>query len=173
MNRNGCSIQRPEPKYHHQKSALEAIRALYATKHREHEEILIMEGADSSSTFSQENMEDRDADMTEIVIPGLPTEPAHDMPQLRQRLLTNAHFRCGKSTFGNAANQSRVYFRGVAHLAPQDAGFNTVHIQRYLAPKSVDHSTPCATNTFDRDPARRLGIKLTYRLRALGIERSM
>lgn len=58
----GCATPRPEPKYSYQQSDLEAIRALCSIKHREHEENLIMESADGSSTFAQENMEDRDAD---------------------------------------------------------------------------------------------------------------
>ena len=56
-----------------------------------------------------------------------------------------------------------MYFRGAALLVPQDADFDTVRVQCDLAPEGMDHSTPCATDTIDQDPARRLGIKLTYK----------
>ena len=69
----------------------------------------------------------------------------------------------------NDTNLGRVYFRGVALMVPQIADFSTVRVQCDLSPEDVDHTTPCATDTIDQDPARRLGVKLTYNFQTTGL----
>ena len=87
---------------------------------------------------------------------------AKDMPELRRRLLTSSFFKCTRMK--NGTDLGRVYFRGVAIKVPEIADFGTVQVHCDLSPEGVDHPTPCATNTIDRDPAKRLGIKLTYKV---------
>ena len=96
---------------------------------------------------------------------------AKDMPELRRRLLTNASFKCSKME--NGTNLGRVYLRGVAIMVTQIADFGMVQVHCNLSPEGVEHPTPCATNTINRDPAKRVGIMLTYNVQTTDLPQSV
>lgn len=79
---------------------------------------------------------------------------------LRQRLLSNALFHCGK--LKNGSDKGRIFFRGVTIFVPEMADFNAVGVLCDLLPESSEHDQPCSTQTLRGDPARRLGIQITY-----------
>lgn len=80
---------------------------------------------------------------------------------LRHRLLSNALFHCSKWPHGSKAG--RVYFRGVAIYVPKPAEVcKGVRVLCDLSAENVSHSTPCAIDATEEDPARRLGIRTTF-----------
>lgn len=62
-----------------------------------------------------------------------------------------------------AQKAGRVYFRGVAIYVPKPAEVcKGVRVLCDLSAENVSHSTPCAIDATEEDPARRLGIRVTF-----------
>ncbi|KAL8987685.1 MAG: hypothetical protein Q9177_003132 [Variospora cf. flavescens] len=110
---------------------------------------------DTSQSMTPENgdsaITQQETGVSEAVIGG----------DLRHRLLSNALFHCSKWPHGSKAG--RVYFRGVAIYVPKQAEVcKGVRVLRDLSAENVSHSTPCAIDATEEDPARRLGIRVTF-----------
>ena len=89
---------------------------------------------------------------------------------LRTRLLGNRFFHCKKP---ESQPGGRIFFRGVAITVPEAAGFDCdVRVRCDLNRAGEVHPHVCAIDTVPEDPARRLGIEVTYRDIGDGSEKS-
>ena len=80
---------------------------------------------------------------------------------LRTRLLGNRFFHCRKS---ESQPGGRIFFRDVAITVPEAAGSDCdVRVRCDLKRAGEVHPHVCAVDTVPEDPARRLGIEVTYR----------
>ena len=62
-----------------------------------------------------------------------------------------------------AQERKEFYFRGVAIYVPKPAQVcKGVRVLCDLSAENVSHSTPCAIDATEEDPARRLGIRVTF-----------
>ena len=66
----------------------------------------------------------------------------------------------------NGTSQGCVYFLGVAAFVPDVADFSTVFVKCDLLPVESHHPNCCALDATPEDPARRLGIIVSYTSRA-------
>ena len=79
---------------------------------------------------------------------------------LRTRLLGNRFFHCKKP---ESQPGGRIFFRDVAITVPEAAGFDCdVRVRCDLKLAGEVHPNVCAVDTVPEDPARRLGIEVTY-----------
>ena len=89
---------------------------------------------------------------------------------LRTRLLGNGFFHCKKP---ESQPGGRVFFREVTITVPEAAGFDCdVCVRCDLKRAGEVHPHVCAVDTVPEDPARRLGIEVTYRDVRDGSEKS-
>lgn len=89
---------------------------------------------------------------------------------LRTRLLGNRFFHCKKP---ESQPRGRVFFREVTITVPEAAGFYCdVRVRCDLKRVGEVHPNVCAVDTVPEDPARRLGIEVTYRDIRDGSEKS-
>ena len=89
---------------------------------------------------------------------------------LRTRLLGNRFFHCQKP---ESQPGGRVFFREVTITVPEAAGFDCdVRVRCDLKRAGEVHPNVCAIDTVPEDPARRLGIEVTYRDSRDGSEKS-
>jgi hypothetical protein len=89
---------------------------------------------------------------------------------LRTRLLGNRFFHCKKP---ESQPGGRVFFREVTITVPEAAGFDCdVRVRCDLKRAGEVHPNVCAVDTVPEDPARRLGIEVTYRDIRDGSEKS-
>ena len=96
--------------------------------------------------------------MSPFFLSGVPWSTNRD---LRNRLLSDFPLRCG--TLKNSSKRGRIYFRSVSIFVPEIAELRKeVRVLCDLSPESSTHPTPCATEATSEDPARRLGIRITY-----------
>ena len=80
---------------------------------------------------------------------------------LRHRLLSNAVFKCTKWELGKAVG--RVCFRYLTVTVPKPADVEKdVRVLCELSAENSSHHTPCMIEAPEEDPARRLGIRLTF-----------
>ena len=90
---------------------------------------------------------------------------------LRTRLLGNRFFHCKKP---ESQPGGRVFFREVCVTVPEAAGFDCdVRVRCDLKRAGEVHPNVCAVDTVPEDPARRLGIEVTYRDIRDGSEKSL
>ena len=88
---------------------------------------------------------------------------------LRTRLLGNRFFHCKKGE----SHPGRVFFRDVAITVPEAAGSDCdVRVRCDLKRADEVHPHVCAVDTVPEDPARRLGIEVTYENVRDGSEKS-
>ena len=92
---------------------------------------------------------------------GAPLGERKYIRDLWNRLLSDFPLRCGK--LKNGSKRGRISFRGVSIFVPEIAELRKeVRVLCDLSPESSTHPTPCATEATSEDPARRLGIRITY-----------
>ena len=89
---------------------------------------------------------------------------------LRARLLGNSFFHCQKA---ESQPGGRIEFRNVVITVPEAAGVDCdVRVRCDLKRAGEVHHRVCAVDTVSEDPARRLGIEVTYRDVRDGFEES-
>lgn len=76
--------------------------------------------------------------------------------ELRRRLLQGDKFHC--KILKNGTDMGRIFFRDVAILVPEQADFDTVYVQCFLAPDGSRHPHACV-ECDSKNPANRLAIK--------------
>jgi hypothetical protein len=80
--------------------------------------------------------------------------------------LEGSEFHCGER---KEDKYGRVTLRGPLFiLVPRHADFSSVWIQCDLLEKGIEHPETCAKSAHDGDPAKRLGIRVRYRLKETG-----